>query len=256
MVDPEILFSWYVYFLTPVRSNNPYRYNGLSSRTVDLVGDYAGDELFIIDGDSLLLHVFSDEKLDFSPGFQLLHAAYMVEAFLHALLRRKCHFHIAFFADNSHLCTPPDAPRILSSRYLLAREAIIQHLCHNLHHVTPHVEIKLFEGYQSEGFKAYLASSGAYFFMCHDGALSERRLDMAESDESDSDVDSDLEDSGGNAGDADDEEFKIPPGKLRSKNGFRNMVHWFICQGYNVALVNTVECRDTKVWLSRLMMDY
>lgn len=80
----------------------PYGYNGLSSRTVDLVGDYAGDGLFIFDGDSLLLHIFSDEKLDFSPGFQLLYATYMVEAFLHALLRRKCHFRIAFFADNTN----------------------------------------------------------------------------------------------------------------------------------------------------------
>lgn len=30
-------------------------YKDLSSRRVDLIGDYAGDELFLIEGDSLLL---------------------------------------------------------------------------------------------------------------------------------------------------------------------------------------------------------
>lgn len=90
--------------------------------------------------------------------------------------------------------------------------------------------------------------------MRHDGALGERRLDQAESDESDSEADSELEDSDDNADDADDEDFEMSPSELRSKAGFRSMIHWFICQGYNVALVNTVKCRDTRVWLSILMM--
>ena len=55
------------------------RYNTLYSRTLDLVGDYAGDELFILEGDSLLLQCFSDNQIDFDEGFQLLHATYTVE---------------------------------------------------------------------------------------------------------------------------------------------------------------------------------
>jgi SOS-response transcriptional repressor LexA len=27
----------------------------------------------------------------------------------------------------------------------------------------------------------------------------------------------------------------------------RSMIHWFICQGYNISLLNSLECRDTKV---------
>jgi hypothetical protein len=50
-------------------------YKRLLSRRVDLVGDYAGNELFMIEGDSLLLRCFDDANLDFNPGFQLLHAA-------------------------------------------------------------------------------------------------------------------------------------------------------------------------------------
>ena len=49
-------------------------YKKLLSTRVDLVGDYAGTELFLIEGDSLLLRCFDDASLDFNPGLQLLHA--------------------------------------------------------------------------------------------------------------------------------------------------------------------------------------
>lgn len=41
------------------------RYGQKSARRVDLVGDYAGKELFLLDGDSLLLKCFGDPQLDF-----------------------------------------------------------------------------------------------------------------------------------------------------------------------------------------------
>ena len=34
-------------------------------RVVDLIGDYAGKELFLIEGDSLLLECFGNGRLDF-----------------------------------------------------------------------------------------------------------------------------------------------------------------------------------------------
>ena len=40
-------------------------YSQLSAGYVDLVGDYAGKERFFIEGDSLLLQVFSAPELDF-----------------------------------------------------------------------------------------------------------------------------------------------------------------------------------------------
>ena len=42
------------------------RYNTLRPRTIDLVGDYAGQELFLVEGDSLLLECFSNSKIDFN----------------------------------------------------------------------------------------------------------------------------------------------------------------------------------------------
>lgn len=40
-------------------------YENVFTRVVDLVGDYAGKELFLVEGDSLLLKCFEDKKLDF-----------------------------------------------------------------------------------------------------------------------------------------------------------------------------------------------
>ena len=47
-----------------------FRYGRLSVRRVDLVGDYAGQELFLVEGDSLLLRCFSDADLDFDSKSQ------------------------------------------------------------------------------------------------------------------------------------------------------------------------------------------
>ena len=48
-----------------------FRYGKLSVRRVDLVGDYAGQELFLLEGDSLLLRCFSDPDLDFDRKLQV-----------------------------------------------------------------------------------------------------------------------------------------------------------------------------------------
>lgn len=47
-------------------------YLRLRTQTLDLVGDYAGKELFLLEGDSLLLQCFGDPKIEFE-GKILLH---------------------------------------------------------------------------------------------------------------------------------------------------------------------------------------
>ncbi|KAI1973257.1 hypothetical protein LOZ51_005071 [Ophidiomyces ophidiicola] len=217
-------------------------YNCLHSRTVDLVGDYAGDDLFIIEGDSLLLHAFCDEQLDFSPGLQILHATYIVEAFLNRLRQRRCVFQIIFFTDHAHLCIPNGVAEELRPRYLFAREAIIQHLCQN---AAPSIEIKIFKNYRLEDFRVHLPSSGAYFFMCHDGALSESiesrgiDSDIEESDESESEDDYSEDDISG--------ETPLGSQSSRSKFDLRLMINWLMSHGYNIALINSVEFKDSKI---------
>ncbi|CAI7648061.1 unnamed protein product [Penicillium glandicola] len=219
-------------------------YNNLDSRVVDLVGEFVGDELFIIEGDSLLLQCFSNEKLDFSPGFQVLHATYLAEKLLQKLQQRKCFFEVVFFAENASLCIPKGVHRDLHARYLLAREAIIQHLVSVRVQPSQFFQALRFDSFQSDEFKAHLISSGAYLFMCHDGAFSEHDKDDTASDidssDSESDSDSDHE-NGDYKGSFVDKRGEISRFKLRA------MVYWFVVHGYNLALINTLEFRDTKV---------
>ena len=257
--------SSFIVYPSQILTRNSHRYAGLRSRTVDLVGDYAGDEPFIIEGDSLLLHSFSDDKLDFDPGLQVLHATYILEKFLSALKQRKCNFRLVFFEENAGLCVPPGiAEEGIHWRYLLAREAIVRHLRDKL-------DVKVFESYASKEFKGYLAASGSYFLMCHDGAFPEWEMKTkkkADSTPEDDDTDEESTDEStewsaegswdGESGDSENEDYDgsdsddDDSGKnsievTEHNFGFRSMIRWFISRGYNIALINELECRDTKV---------
>ncbi|OJZ84331.1 hypothetical protein ASPFODRAFT_82687 [Aspergillus luchuensis CBS 106.47] len=232
MADPQKLLSWYT---------------GLYSRTVDLVGDYAGSELFIIEGDSLLLHCFADDQLDFSNGFQLLHATYIVERLLAQLRQRNCNFHIVFFGNNSGASIPPHADESSLPKYRLAREAILQHLQQNAPKAFPSMQVRCFDTYNCSDFEEYLTSEGVYFIMCHDGALSspsghDRAFGRALEDP-EKVLSEDSSDSGC------DETFDSAlPSFWTNRVTLRSMIHWFIAHGFNTSLLNSLECRDTKVF--------
>lgn len=193
-------------------------YEKVHSRRVDLVGDYAGNELFLVEGDSLLLHAFSDPNLDFDDGFQLLHATYNVENFLKKLVVRGCNFHVGFIDDHETLCIPPNATHH-RQKYLLARTAIIRHLEANLPESNDQVTIKKFPSVLSKEFLGYLQETGMYFVMLHDGAHTVNK------------------DSG------EDEEKQA----RNAKKHLRFLVHWLVQHGYNVALMNDLQFVDTKV---------
>ncbi|KAL2829195.1 hypothetical protein BDW59DRAFT_178546 [Aspergillus cavernicola] len=219
----------------------------LPSRTLDLVGDYAGNELFLIEGDSLLLHCFSDDSLDLSHGLQLLHAASLVERFLAQLHQRKCVFHIVFFANHVQACIPADAGEAPWSRYLAAREAILQHLLQNLVVAVPSIQVRCFDTYESDDFQQYLHSVGAYFLMCHDGTYSVLEKEHGHPDEpDDSEISlSDCDDP--HVSDTDESVNGVLSEVWPTKVILRSMIHWFVCHGYNISIVNSLECRDSKV---------
>lgn len=220
-----------------------YRYYQTGSRVVDLVGDFVGREIFIIDGDSLLLECFSNKKLDFYPGFQVLHATYLVERFLQKLEQRRCVFEIIFFAQNAGLCIPCGVDYALHNRYLLAREAIIQHLISVSHKETQCLRVRRLDSFQSPHFEAHLVNLGAYLFMCHDGAFAETEEDIMSSDsDSDSDSENEIDHE-----DLEDNKADASIQRTSSRAGLRRMIHWFITHGYNVSLINSLEFRDTKV---------
>jgi hypothetical protein len=200
-------------------------YSKLYSRRVDIVGDYAGNELFLIEGDSLLLNCFSEKHLDFDPGFQLLHATYAVESFLHGLVARRCNFHIAFFDQHRELCVPQSASGATREKYLLARAAIIRHLRVHLKSTHPEIEVHVFPSVHSAAFAEYLQVTDLYFIMCHDGASTRLAFNRNKGPKDHAGLD---------AG-------------LRTKTMFRFLIHWILNRGLNAALVNGLEWRDTKV---------
>lgn len=208
-------------------------YSRVFSRRIDVIGDYCGHELFVIEGDALLLHCFSDQHIDFDPGFQLLHATWAVEHFLRGLVARRCNFHVVFVDKHRELCIPHFASDDVTEKYLLARSAIIRHLRTNLKLVHPEIEVNVFTSVTSDAFAEYLATTDLYFVMIHDGAepgVSRKRNILSKNLNA-------LEDE-----DHDDEE-----GGLRTKIAFRQLIYWFMEQGISSALMNGLEWRDTKV---------
>lgn len=208
-------------------------YSKLYSRRVDLVGDFAGSERFLVHGESLLLQCFSDSSLDFDSGYQLLHASYAVEKFLYGLVSRRCNFHIAFFDDYQDLCIPQHASPDNSEKYLLAREAIIRHLQINLEDSHPEIEVQRFSSTFSETFTEYLRTTDIYFVLCHDGAsvsdlrrraILPKELNVLE-----------------------DEAKDLPERQKTYKAAYRTLIYGLMQRGYSTALVNGLEWQDTKV---------
>lgn len=205
-------------------------YGRLSVRRVDLVGDYAGQELFLLEGDSLLLRCFSDPDLDFDRGFQLLHAVYAVEYFLQGLIQRKCNLHVVFFDNHKDLCLPRGVAAISRPKYLLARAAIQRHLSVNLRNSHPTLEVHSFASERDTAFREYLKATGVYFVMCHDGA---NPVPLS----------TELSSRGPN----EEEQAEIDAKETSRKVAFRTMICWLISESYNVALINGLEWADTKV---------
>ncbi|KKY34635.1 putative dead deah box helicase [Diaporthe ampelina] len=149
-------------------------YKSLHPLQVDLVGDFAGKELFAIHGDALMLYCITRAKVDLDSGFQLLHAIHAVESFLKKLQDRGLNFHIIWFRDHEALCLPRDATDVLPPKYLLTRAVLIRHL----NRQQPSQDAIAFEdaktiSYEfgdldSPSFQHYLANNAVHCFMCLD----------------------------------------------------------------------------------------
>lgn len=208
------------------KNHNEYiarKYHHLTARRVDLVGDYAGDEPFFIEGDSLLLQAFDDSMLDFTEGFQLLHAVYNVEKLLHGLTQRKCNYKIVFFESNQALCVPRNADHANASKYYLARAVIIRHLRANLPVSQPQITINTFQSWNSPEFLQVLQEMPPYFLMAHDGAQSARPSSSGAAAE------------------------PSPVDHSVQSTALRQMILFMVGRNFNVALINEIQFQDTKV---------
>ncbi|KAI0828791.1 P-loop containing nucleoside triphosphate hydrolase protein [Hypoxylon sp. FL0890] len=137
----------------------------LSPLTVDIVGDFAGKELFAIHGEALIAHCIPAAQVDYTYGFQLLHAVHAVESFLGKLRDRGCNFHLVWFDSHKDLCIPYNTRDEHGYKYILTRAILIQHFaCSSASHISCR-----FDSVDCDAFRQYLTSNPQYFFMCSDG---------------------------------------------------------------------------------------
>ncbi|KAF8241270.1 P-loop containing nucleoside triphosphate hydrolase protein [Wilcoxina mikolae CBS 423.85] len=195
---------------------------------INIVGDYAGSSPFFIDGDSLLREIFSDQRIDFSTGFQLLHATYVAEQFLENLRRRNCVFDVVFFEQHRNICMPawnPDG----SWKYSFAREVIIRHF-ESLSRDGKRFAWK-FDTVVDKAFENWLFHRQPLFIMAHDGEdiLAQQGDDDPEESE-----------------DEYEDEDSITVKEWEVKAMIYRFMH--IGKGYNVALINSVEFEDSKIF--------
>ncbi|KAF4993838.1 hypothetical protein FGRMN_6204 [Fusarium graminum] len=97
--------------------------------TVDVVGDFAGEEVFAIHGESLMRHCLVEAKADFDGGCRLLHAVQAIQTFLREFKRRDYVSDLVFFRDLRDTCVAKEViGSAKAAKYYLTRRILIQHL--------------------------------------------------------------------------------------------------------------------------------
>ncbi|KAK6533932.1 hypothetical protein TWF281_005275 [Arthrobotrys megalospora] len=185
-------------------------YGSLRPLLLDLVGDFAGQELFFIEGDSLCHHIFNDTRIAIDNGPQVATAIYVLERFLENLRQRGCNFHIVFFEAHKYLCfNQSKTDRDRAWRYILVREAVIRHLEETLS-ADNAVKVFHYVSLHNSDFEEYLQSWKPYFALAHDVP----------------------------GFDADHKEQHL----------MQSGILWrLLSKGYNVALLDKIEFKDSKV---------
>ena len=147
-------------------------YKTINPLKADIVGDFAGKELFAIHGEAMVAHCIRKAKVDFDEGFQLLHAVHAVEIFLSKLVERGCNFHILWFDQYEHLCVPPGVPKQHAYKYGLTRAVLMQHLANpqsKLNEGKASCSYQFHGGIDCEAYRSYLARNPVHFIMCSHG---------------------------------------------------------------------------------------
>jgi hypothetical protein len=124
-------------------------------------------------------------------------------------------FELCIILENCELVACAASNKKHASKYKLAREVIIRHLKSNLKKSHPDIDVRSFTSIHSVEFEDYLRTVNVYFVMCHNGAFAAK---------------------GGNLESSSSESWLL-------------LVKGFMNHRYNVALINEIEWRDSKVRL-------
>ncbi|KAG8980930.1 hypothetical protein FRB93_008867 [Tulasnella sp. JGI-2019a] len=147
-------------------------YGHLNPRYMDLVGDYAGVEPFVIDGDSLCELILNDPLLALGRkddgSFQIMHAIWSVEKLLQDFVRCGCTFDVIFFENNKRLSIWDDSTGEYNSYRVqsrnLARSMLRRHIA-----TVPDLRVLMFLNDSGPGWKDYVRTRKPMFIMCNSG---------------------------------------------------------------------------------------
>ncbi|KAG8926836.1 hypothetical protein FRC01_008316 [Tulasnella sp. 417] len=137
---------------------------------MDLVGDYVGKELFLIDGDAICQQVLNDPVLALGKSqdcsFQLLHAVWSAEKLVSEFVNRRCNFEIAFFECNEHLTLygGDDTSSFVVSSRRLARTILKSHL------EQLEIPVTTFKAPAGKEWKEFVDSKKPMCVLCNDGS--------------------------------------------------------------------------------------
>ncbi|KAL1741542.1 hypothetical protein HDZ31DRAFT_84764 [Schizophyllum fasciatum] len=138
------------------------------ARWMDIIGDYAGEELFVIDGESLVQRVLDDPLLALGragdTGFQTLHALYVAETTLDSFIARGCNFEIVFWEANAPVTISRDDDAFVKASRHLARRIIKQHCERRLP-----AAVSTFKDLEDEGWLRYVHQKKPMFVLLDDG---------------------------------------------------------------------------------------
>ena len=129
-------------------------------RMLNLMNEFADAEMFLIDGDSLLMELALDENLDWTYSGQLLHLVYLFERYLHLFVRKDGVFEIVFFKNFDKVWK--SQPCIY-----LARKVIMRHLQANVCYTV----LYEFESPWDPEFLRYIKSFVPSFMLLSDGEI-------------------------------------------------------------------------------------
>ncbi|KAF7337798.1 hypothetical protein MSAN_02253900 [Mycena sanguinolenta] len=142
------------------------------ARWMDLLGDYAGAELFLISGESLLQRVLDDPLLAIGRddgSFQILHSYYILERILLEFVNRKANFEIVFWEANYHSTVNTGHSCFNVASRHLARSLLFEHLV-KLDSVTVHT----FNDLEDPSWLQFEITRRPMFVLVNDGGVSSK----------------------------------------------------------------------------------
>ncbi|KAG6377309.1 hypothetical protein JVT61DRAFT_15098 [Boletus reticuloceps] len=165
------------------------------ARWMDLLGDYAGTERFIIDGGVLLqVHVYFANLPVFSaghsliqlimddpllalgksgdPSFQVLHAFHTLERTLDEFIKRSAVFDVVFWDESRHVTLQTGVGDFEEASRSLARKLLFNHLLK-----IRQVSVYVFTGLSDPKWREYQFLRKPMFALVNDGGTEQDKID-------------------------------------------------------------------------------